>query len=192
MADPTAIFLDTQVFEAASFNFKTTVLVSVVEEAKKGTIRLVLTDIIVQEVRARIEKNVTDEFGLLRKFRTKARVVRSSDLAEAKTALELGEKDVIADLHYQFEEFLKDSNAEIIDASELPAGPVFKKYFAGDPRSGAATRSPSSRTRSWSRLWKSGQRKTGRRCTSSPGTNRCARPAAVANGSTPKRGSRIS
>jgi hypothetical protein len=137
MADSTAIFLDTQVFDAASFNFKTTVLVSVVEEAKKGTIRLVLTDITVQEVRARIEKNVTEEFGLLRKFKTKARVVRSSHLAEAKMALELDEKDVIADLHRQFEKFLKESNTEIIDTSEIPAGPVFKKYFVGDPPFGS-------------------------------------------------------
>lgn len=133
MADSTAIFLDTQVFEATSFNFKTTVLVSVVEEAKKGTIRLVLADITINEVRARIEKTVTDECGLLRKFKTKARVVRSSELAEAKTALELDEKDVIADLQRQFDGFLQESNAEIIDTSEVPAGPVFKKYFAGEP-----------------------------------------------------------
>ena len=34
-ADPYAIFLDTQVFEAASFNFKMTALVSLEEQVKR-------------------------------------------------------------------------------------------------------------------------------------------------------------
>ena len=49
------IFLDTQVFEGASFNFKTTTLVSLDEQVQKGNVRLVLTDITVKEVKARIE-----------------------------------------------------------------------------------------------------------------------------------------
>ena len=52
------IFLDTQVFEAASFNFKTTTLASLEEQVEKGTVRLILTDITVREVKARIEKTV--------------------------------------------------------------------------------------------------------------------------------------
>ena len=39
------IFLDTQVFEAASFNFKTTTLVSLEEQVEKGVVRLILADI---------------------------------------------------------------------------------------------------------------------------------------------------
>ena len=47
-ADPYAIFLDTQVFEAASFNFKMTALASLEEQVQKGTVRLIITDITVR------------------------------------------------------------------------------------------------------------------------------------------------
>ena len=117
MADPTAIFLDTQVFEAASFNFKTTVLASLEEQVQKGTIRLVLTDITVREVKARIEKTVLSQLELLKKFRREARVLRSSTLPEVKAALEFDEKNLIAHLQQQFDDLLARANAEIVDTS---------------------------------------------------------------------------
>ena len=127
------IFLDTQVFEAASFNFKTTTLVSLEEQVEKGTVRLILTDITVLEVKARIEKTVLAQLEGFKKFKRNARVLRSSRLSEVKAALDLDEKNVIADLHQQFEEFIQRTKAEIIDTSALPAGPVFEKYFATKP-----------------------------------------------------------
>ena len=127
------IFLDTQVFEAASFNFKTTTLVSLEEQVEKGTVRLILTDITVLEVKARIEKTVLAQLEGFKKFKRNARVLRSSTLSEVKAALDVDEKNVIADLHQQFEKFIQRTKAEIIDTSALPAGPVFEKYFATKP-----------------------------------------------------------
>ena len=63
------IFLDTQVFEEASFNFKTTKLVSLEEQVEKGNVRLILTDITVLEVKARIEKTVFEQFEGFKKFK---------------------------------------------------------------------------------------------------------------------------
>ena len=127
------IFLDTQVFEEASFNFKTTKLVSLEEQVEKGNVRLILTDITVLEVKARIEKTVFEQFEGFKKFKHNARVLRSSTLSEVKAALNLDKKNVVADLHQQFEEFIQRTKAEIIDTSALPAGPVFEKYFATKP-----------------------------------------------------------
>lgn len=127
------IFLDTQVFEAASFNFRTTTLVSLEEQVEKGTVRLILTDITVLEVKARIEKTVLAQLEGLKKFKRNARVLRSSTLSQVKAALDLDEKSVIADLQEQFEEFIQRTKAEIIDTSALPAGPVFARYFASKP-----------------------------------------------------------
>ena len=64
------IFLDTQVFEEASFNSKTTKLVSLEEQVEKGNVRLILTDITVLEVKARIEKTVFEQFEGFKKFST--------------------------------------------------------------------------------------------------------------------------
>ena len=127
------IFLDTQVFEEASFNFKTTRLVSLEEQVEKGNVRLILTDITVLEVKARIEKTVLAQFEGFKQFKHNARVLRSSTLSQVKAALDLDKKNVIADLHQQFEEFIQRTKAEIIDTSALPAGPVFEKYFATKP-----------------------------------------------------------
>ena len=134
------IFIDTQVFEAASFDFKTTTIVSLEEQVEKGTVRLILTDITVLEVKARIEKTVRAQLEGLTKFKHNARVLRSSTLSEVKAALDLDEKNVIADLHQQFEEFIQRTKAEVIDTSALPAGPVFEKYFATKPPFGAGNK----------------------------------------------------
>ena len=134
------IFLDTQVFEEASFNFKTTKLVSLEEQVEKGNVRLILTDITVLEVKARIEKTVFEQFEGFKKFKHNARVLRSSTLSEVKAALNLDKKNVVADLHQQFEEFIQRTKAEIIDTSALPAGPVFEKYFATKPPFGAGNK----------------------------------------------------
>ncbi len=131
------IFLDTQVFEAVSFNFETTALVSLLEQVDKGNIRLILTDVTVLEVKARIEKTVLAQLELLKKFKREARVLRSSRLPEVKAALDLDEKNVIGDLQQQFDEFIGRAKAEIVDTSALPAGPVFLKYFANEPPFGS-------------------------------------------------------
>jgi hypothetical protein len=133
MANPTAIFLDTQAFEAASFNFKTTVLHSLEEQVQKGNVCLVLTDITVREVHARIEKNVRSQLDPLKKFRRDARVLRSSRVPQVQAALDLDEQQVIADLQEQFDDFVKRTSAAILDTSTVPAGPVLQRYFAGSP-----------------------------------------------------------
>ena len=127
------IFLDTQVFEAASFNFKTTTLVSLEEQVEKGNARLILTDITVLEVKARIEKTVLAQLEGFNKIKRSARVLRSSTLSEVKAVLDLDAKNIIVDLQRQFDEFIQRTKAEIVDTSELPAGPVFEEYFATKP-----------------------------------------------------------
>ena len=134
------IFLDTQVFEAASFNFKTTTLVSLEEQVKKGTARLILTDITVLEVKARIEKTVLAQFEGFKKFKRSARVLRSSTLSEVKAVLDLDATSVMVDLQQQFDEFIQRTKAEIIDTSGLPAGPVIEKYFATKPPFGTGNK----------------------------------------------------
>ena len=134
------IFLDTQVFEAASFNFKTTTLVSLEEQVDKGNARLILTDITVLEVKARIEKTVLAQLEGFNKIKRSARVLRSSTLSEVKAVLDLDAKSIIVDLQQQFDEFIQRTQAEIIDTSELPAGPVFEKYFATKPPFGAGNK----------------------------------------------------
>ena len=100
---------------------------------EKGTVRLILTDITIREVKARVEKTILAQLEGFKKFKRNARVLRSSRLSEVKAALDLDERDVIADLQQQFAEFIQRTRAEIIDTAALPAGPVLEKYFASEP-----------------------------------------------------------
>ena len=47
--------------------------------------------------------------------------------------MKLDEKAIADDLRAQFEQFLKDCHAEIVDSTSLSADAVLDKYFAGEP-----------------------------------------------------------
>jgi hypothetical protein len=133
-AIPEAVFLDAQVFESASFNFKTKPFTALRRHLESGRLRLVVIDITVAEVRARIEKNVVKELAVHERFRKDARVLRSSSLPQVGGALvELHAAKIIKGLQAAFEDFLKKNKAQIIDTTEQKAGPIFEKYFAGKP-----------------------------------------------------------
>ncbi len=133
-AIPEAVFLDTQVFEGASFNFTSTSFAALSKHLESGRLRLVITDITIAEVRARIEKAVARELAAHGEFRKHARVLRSSSLPEvAGVLVELDAAAVTKSLREAFDEYLDQNKAEIIDTSEQDAGPVFEKHFAGAP-----------------------------------------------------------
>ena len=132
------IFLDTQVFDAASFNFASQPFVSLEEQVEVGRVRVLLTDITVREVEARIEKTVANQLAPLVKLIRDARVLRSSQIPGVTAALELDQSAIAVDLQRQFEAFLQRIRAEIVDTSQVPAGPVFEKYFAAMPPFGHA------------------------------------------------------
>ena len=137
-AIPEAVFLDAQVFENASFNFKARSFLSFKKHLATGRLRLVITDITVAEVRARIEKNVQNETTAHQKFKKDSRVLRSSSLTDvAGTLVDLDAVGIIGDLQEAFADFLKKSKADIIDTSAHPIGKVFEKYFAAKPPFGS-------------------------------------------------------
>ena len=137
-AIPEAVFLDTHVFDAASFNFKSTPFAALTKHLDSGRLRLLMTDITVGEVRARIGKDVAKEVTAHNAFRKQARTLRSCSLPAAAGAVaELDEGAIAADLCKAFDNFLEQHKADILDTSEQDAGPVFEKYFASAPPFGS-------------------------------------------------------
>jgi hypothetical protein len=128
---PGAIFLDTQVFDGASFNYQTRTFEALGKHLDEGDLQLVMTDITVREVHARIAGAVVKELELQRKFRDQARVLKSATGNAIKAALaEQDAKAIAGQLQNAFEDYLSEHDAEIIDTSHLLAGPVLAKYFA--------------------------------------------------------------
>jgi PIN domain len=130
-AGPGAIFLDTQVFEGASFNYQTKTFGALDKHLAEGDLQLVITDITVREVHARILVAVAKELELQRKFRDNARVLKSATGTAIAAALAKQDATAIASqLQKAFDDYLSKNDAEIIDTSKLVAGPVLAKYFA--------------------------------------------------------------
>ena len=120
-----AVFLDTQAFEAASFNFSSASFAALNKYRETGRLRLVLTDITVAEVRRRISEAVDREVKAHRAFRQQARVLKTAGL-EA-TLGELDAAAIVKTVTDAFDAFL--TNAEVIGTREQEAGPVFEKYL---------------------------------------------------------------
>jgi hypothetical protein len=133
-AIPEALFLDTQVFVATGFNFKSSQFAAMRAHLSAGRLRMVTTDITVREVKARIAIAVHEELARHSTFRKGARVVRNSLLPAVVVSLaKLDEKQVVDDLCGQFQEFLKETKAEVVDTDDVQVAPVFEKYFGGAP-----------------------------------------------------------
>jgi hypothetical protein len=137
-AIPEAVFLDAQVFENASFNFKTRAFMALKRHLASERLRLVITDITVAEVRSRIVKSVRREAGAHQKFRKEARVLRSSSATDvARTLVELDSDAIAKELQDAFADFLKNNKAHVIDTTAHPIGKVFERYFASKPPFGS-------------------------------------------------------
>jgi hypothetical protein len=133
-ADPfvEAISLDTQVFVATGYNFSSKSFESLKSHFASGRLNLVMTDITVREVHSRIRQSVKEELISQRSFINDARVLFNSSLPEVQTSVTKLDPEVVAkDLCDQFDRFLKDSKATIIDTKDIAIGDVFDKYFAG-------------------------------------------------------------
>jgi hypothetical protein len=133
------ISLDTQVFVATGFNFGSKVFEALKKHIATGRLGLVMTDVTVMEVKSRIKQNVAAELLRQREFINESRVLHNSNLPQVKNALEKLDTDKVAqELCDQFDAFLAEMKAEIIEAMHLSASNVFKKYFAVQPPFGEA------------------------------------------------------
>jgi len=93
-----------------------------------------MSDITVREVHARIRQSVAKEVAAHRKFRNDSKVLRNCSIHEVQQRLTSLDPEVVAkDLCDQFDVFLKEGKATVIDTSGLTAGEVFKKFFANEP-----------------------------------------------------------
>lgn len=133
------ISLDTQVFVATGFGFNGRSFKALRKHLASGRLQLVMTDITVREVRARINLCVADELVKHREFTNEASALFNSSLPNVQIALKKLDPDVVAkDLCDQFDAFLRETKATIIDTKNLNVGDVLNKYFAGAPPFGNA------------------------------------------------------
>lgn len=128
------VSLDTQVFVAAAFGFKGKSFETLKKHLTDGRLNLVMTDIAIHEVKSRIKQSVNQELVHHNNYLNEASALFNSSLPDVQSGLKrISRKAVIKELQDQFEAFLAETKATIIDADDIEAREVIAKYFSGEP-----------------------------------------------------------
>jgi predicted nucleic acid-binding protein len=108
------VSLDTQVFVAFGFGFNGKSFEALKKHLADGRLQLVMTEITVKEVKARIRQTVAEELVKQRAFIKGARALFNSSLADVRSALKKFDPETVAkDLCDQFDAFREETKATI-------------------------------------------------------------------------------
>lgn len=124
------VFIDTSVFISNNF-LEGNLIKQLLKLSKEGFIKIVLPEIIVQELKSNISKNVTEGLQKHKKFKTEARMLRNIPTLSSLFS-EIDESKAIEDLNLLFDAKLKDATVLIPPYPELNIGHVFARYFKGE------------------------------------------------------------
>ena len=128
------VYLDTEAYDAASYDFAGTRFQALTKHLASGRLKLITTDITKAEVRGRILENVNKELASLKKLERGSRVLRSaSRLGRARLFPNLDATTLAKRLHDAFDAFLRTHCSICIDATKQNASPVFARYFSQKP-----------------------------------------------------------
>ena len=122
------VFIDTQAFRKARLDWHGKTLSKLSEFAKKGQLRLVVTDVTIGEVKSQIRELVEEAVSSVTKHRGILEQLGGSDVItrlDDKTA-------ALATLEAAFDRFLKDTNATAVPLISDVKG-VLADYFARRP-----------------------------------------------------------
>jgi hypothetical protein len=120
------VFLDTEVFVEASFNYNSARLVSVIDLAKTQRVRVFLTDLIIREMKANIVDAVERAIAASRP----QPIFRNSSLPEVKALFQrLDADEVEKDFFRQLKAFTKKGNITILSVKNEFLSPVLDNYF---------------------------------------------------------------
>lgn len=136
---PKAVFLDTEVFVSLGFNTSTSKMRAIRDHTKSGRLRLITTDITQREIQKKIADEVRAAADAHKKTLKTLRVLgKSRDATVKALADQFNPDDVEADLSSQLQEFLSETEAEILPTNEVSIDRIFDSYFAKLPPFGSA------------------------------------------------------
>lgn len=130
---PFSVFLDTQVFRAASFDWAAGNIAALRERVAKGSIELVTTEIIRKEIRRGIREVLNEFTQDVRKIRH-AELGRQLNLDPVDTVTSLKNAKLdIEKLWAAADKFQADVQTTVLEAPASAFNDLFKLYFSGSP-----------------------------------------------------------
>ncbi len=135
---PVSVFIDTNVFEAAKFDFSSTsVLNKLIEFVDEGYIKIYLSNIVVYEVTNHIKKHVKEICNKRKKLHGeifKLLAEPNLELTSFSDAFSNINKNKLEDEMVKlFDDFLKKSAAEILNSEGVDCNKIVLDYFHFEP-----------------------------------------------------------
>lgn len=128
------VFVDTSVFVSQNFAFGGQRFTSLRELCRRGKLRLLLTDITVREVEAKILARVGKAARALKDVKQDVNILKPLEITGLEAVFAKFDKAAHAEaLEKRFHEYLDETGCEIISVDVVRPSSVFDLYFAGKP-----------------------------------------------------------
>ena len=133
-AETPNVFLDTEVFRAHQLDFQSPNIRRLVRLAVEGPVRLLLTMVTKGEVLDDLKERARDAIKQLKEVRRLSSTMRKIMPEDAVQAVEDVKRDeAVAALQKEFDDFITETGATVLDLDGVSADGIFKKYFEGTP-----------------------------------------------------------
>ena len=151
MDGPLKVFIYTNVFDSQHYNFNASKLLRLKQLTEEGKISLFLSDIVIGEARRHIIRNITDARNAFKKsydkelskqgyesWNTGEQAIRILKHLEKYSFLfrifgKSLKSDMINDAITQFELYVNETNATIIDSSGIDVNNIVSDFFSERP-----------------------------------------------------------
>lgn len=132
--DTSIVFIDTCIFINKNYHFDGNEFQSLIRLTKENKIRVVTTEITIQEVKSHIEKDIENAIQVIQKTRKQAQVLRNFNEMPLSAIFE----DIYPEkyqeyLQNKFEAFLESCGIETVSSNTADIDNVFKLYFEKKP-----------------------------------------------------------
>ncbi len=125
------VFLDTQVFIAANFQFSSGQLQRLASWSQIGEITLHLTDITLQEIEGKLTEHIDETYQAVKSFKKKAMLLRGMPSFEPLFNFDI--EAVKNDFNMRLNDFLKSAKVNVIATNNVSVGTIFDRYFKRKP-----------------------------------------------------------
>lgn len=125
------VFLDTQVFVNANFQFDSGRLKRLEDLSESGKINLYLTDITIREIDVKISEQIEKISKSIKIFCKEARILK--EVPSFAHLFNLNIETVSNELNEQFKIFIALSRTTVISTQDVSIAHIFDKYFTQQP-----------------------------------------------------------
>ncbi len=128
------VFVDTSIFFQYNFNYKSGLIGDVIDLARERKVNLIITDITVEEIKAKVRAEVEDSCSKVKGATAKARLLRTvigNDIMAFSKKLDSDKLQKKA--MSQLEQALERGKVQRIDTSKVSIKSVFDQYFKQEP-----------------------------------------------------------